>query len=221
MNSEMIYTFTTWVIPLVLCAIIHEVSHGYMALWLGDKTAERSGRLTLNPVSHIDPIGSVLLPITMVLMNSPFLFGWAKPVPVNFMALKNPKRDMALVALAGPLSNVLLGVVFLLIGKFLLTILDPYTQFYAWCVQNLHNGIVFTLVLAVFNMLPILPLDGGRVVYSCLPEKYAYEYAKTERYGMFILLGLMIFPQIIGINIIGWILGFFVPLLYNMISVVI
>lgn len=215
--NEFLYGLSVWAIPLVLCMVVHELAHGYVAMKLGDQTAKREGRLTLNPVAHIDPVGSVLLPLVLVLSSSPVLFGWAKPVPVNFAALNKPKRDMGLVAAAGPLSNILLAIVFVFFGKIVLEIVPLNSALFMWLRDNIMNGILFSLVLAVFNLLPILPLDGGRILVSLLPTRWAYQYQQTEQYGMYILLGLMFLPFVLGINLIGWFLGSILPYLYNFI----
>lgn len=213
--TDFIYGLSVWAIPLVLCMVVHELAHGFVALKLGDETAKRAGRLTLNPMAHVDPVGSILLPFSLVIMSSPVLFGWAKPVPVNFNMLNHPKRDMGLVALAGPLSNVLLAIVFVFLGKILLEIIPISSPYFMWLRDNIMNGILFSLVLAVFNLLPILPLDGGRILYSLLPKQLADKYQETERYGMFILMGLMFLPFILGVNLIGLFLGNILPYLYN------
>mgnify|MGYP003306120817 CR=1 FL=1 len=152
--NQFLYGLSVWAIPLVLCMVIHELAHGYVALKLGDKTALREGRLTLNPMAHIDPMGSVFLPLVLVLSSSPVLFGWAKPVPVNFNALNNPKRDMGLVAAAGPLSNILLAVVFVFLGKLVLEFVPLHSPLFMRLKDNIMNGILFSLVVAVFNLLP-------------------------------------------------------------------
>ena len=215
--NNFLYGLSVWAIPLVLCMVIHELAHGYIAMKLGDKTALRAGRLTLNPSAHIDPIGSIVLPLVLVLSSSPVLFGWAKPVPVNFNALNNPKRDMGLVAAAGPVSNILLAIIFVFLGRIVLEIVPVSSPLFMWLRDNIMNGILFSLVLAVFNLLPILPLDGGRILVSLLPKKLAYQYQQTESYGMYILLGLMFLPFVLGVNIIGLFIGSILPYLYKFI----
>lgn len=213
----MIYTLTTWIIPLLLCMIIHECAHGFMALKLGDRTALEANRLTLNPIPHIDLIGSLLLPAFLFLSNAPILFGWAKPVPVNFNRLNHPKRDMGLVAAAGPLSNLLLAILFVIIGRIGLETL-PDGLFLDWLVANLRNGISLSLIIGIFNLLPILPLDGGRILVSLLPLRYAIKYQSTEKYGFFILIGVILLSQVSGINIIGWFVGTLYPLFAKIVS---
>lgn len=208
--DNVIYTATTWVIPLLLCVILHEVAHGWMAMKLGDYTAKVTGRLTLNPKEHIDPIGSLLVPGVLLLVQAPFLFGWAKPVPVDYRNLHHPKRDMGLVAAAGPAANILLAVLFVLsahVFKFL-----PDGQMKLWVFQNLGNGIGLSLILAIFNLIPILPLDGGRILSSLLPLKLSIEYQKTEAYGFYVLLGLLIIGPIINLDIVGWFINVLYPL---------
>ncbi len=200
MNS--IYTLTTWIIPLLLCIILHEVAHGYVAYKLGDKTAWLMGRLNLNPARHFDPIGSVLVPGMLWLTGSPVLFGWAKPVPVDFRQLKNPKRDMGLVALAGPVSNVLLAILFVLFAKLALFVLPKDSFLTIWIMANVKNGIAFSLFLACFNLLPILPMDGGRVLCAVLPPKLSNKYQETEKYGLFILIGVLFVLPMMGIDIV-------------------
>ena len=213
----MIYTLTTWIIPLILCMIIHEIAHGLVAMKLGDDTAWRQGRLTLNPLPHIDPIGSILLPLLCWLTHSGFMFGWAKPVPVNFNRLKSPKRDMGLVALAGPVANVLLAILFVMIGRFITELL-PRGYFSEWMMTNIQNGIMLSLVIGIFNLIPILPLDGGRILLSVLPLKYAIRYQTTEKYGFFILIGVLLFSQISGVNVIGWFIGTLWPFFAGIVS---
>ena len=216
MDANLIYTITTWIMPLLLCVIIHEIGHGYAALKLGDETARIMRRLTLNPKDHIDPLGSLLVPGILFLVHSPVLFGWAKPVPVDYRNLHHPKRDMGLVAAAGPIANILLAVAFVLMVHMVNFL--PNSQTKIWLFQNLSNGIQLSLVLAIFNLLPILPLDGGRIVSSLLPLKYSIEYQKTENYGFYILIGLMFIGPMFGINIIGWFINTLYPLFLGFIS---
>lgn len=213
----MIYTLTTWIIPLLLAMIVHEVAHGFVALKLGDRTALNAGRLTLNPLPHIDPIGSLLIPLLMLVTHAGFLFGWAKPVPVNFNRLNHPKRDMGLVAAAGPFSNLLLAILFVIVGRFCIELL-PEGALLSWLMENIRNGIMLSLIIGIFNLLPILPLDGGRILVSILPEKYAIRYQSTEKYGFFILIGVILLSQVSGINVIGWFIGTLYPLFANIVS---
>ena len=214
-----IYTLTTWVIPLLLCIILHEIAHGYAALKLGDKTAWLMGRLTLNPIKHIDPIGSILVPGLLLLSGSKMLFGWAKPVPVDFNRLHHPKRDMGLVALAGPMANVLLAIAFVLVGRLILFIMPLHNPMTLWLVENIRNGIGLSLILACFNLLPILPMDGGRVVASLLPRNLSVQYQQSEKYGLFILFGVLFVLPMLGIDIVGWFIGTLYPFFARLLSV--
>jgi Zn-dependent protease len=194
--SQSIVMLTTWIMPLLFAITLHEAAHGYAALMFGDDTAKRARRLTLNPVNHIDPFGTLILPGILMLTGAPFLFGYAKPVPVNFRALKNPKRDMIWVAAAGPGTNIVLAV----ISAFLIhaIVLAPDSA-QEWIFLNLQNSIAINLVLAVFNMIPLPPLDGGRVAVGILPDGPARKLASVERYGILILLGvLFLLPMVSG-----------------------
>jgi Zn-dependent protease len=173
-------------IPILFAIIVHEVMHGVVALRCGDPTAKLAGRLTLNPVKHIDPIGTILLPALLILMKAPFIFGWAKPVPVDWRNLRNPKRDMALVALVGPLSNFVMALIWAFIFKVLL--LSAPTSLF---VLMAKTGIYVNVALMVLNILPLPPLDGSRIVASFLPPRMAYHYNQLERYGFIILIILL------------------------------
>ena len=214
-----IYTLTTWVIPLLLCVIFHEIAHGYVALKLGDKTAWLMGRLTLNPTKHIDPIGSILVPGLLLLSGSKMLFGWAKPVPVDFNRLHHPKRDMGLVALAGPMANVLLAIAFVLVGRIIILILPLHSPMTLWLIENIKNGIGLSLVLACFNLLPILPMDGGRVLASLLPKNLSIQYQQSEKYGLFILFGVLFILPAVGIDIVSWFMGTLYPFFARLLTV--
>lgn len=174
----------TIILIFLPAVILHEYAHGWVAYKLGDPTAKSAGRLTLNPLKHVDPVGTILLPALLILMRSPILFGWAKPVPVNFMNLDRPKRDMLWVGIAGPVVNILLAVALSLLLK--LELAEGLREI-------LGLAILVNLVLAVFNMLPIPPLDGSRLVMSLLPLPYARSYAKLEPYGILIVFGLLYF----------------------------
>ena len=185
-----------WVLPVLIAVIFHEVAHGYVANWLGDDTAKRAGRLTLNPLPHIDPIGSVILPLFLLLTHSGFLFGWAKPVPVSFARLGKPKRDMVLVAAAGPLTNLALATfaaaVFHAIrvrgghGS------DALFEYLLYPVAMIaQRAVLMNVFLGIFNLVPIPPLDGGRVLTGLLPLDWARQFAKIEPFGFLILLVLL------------------------------
>ncbi len=214
-----IYTLTTWIIPLLLCIILHEVAHGYVAMKLGDKTAWLMGRLNLNPVKHFDPIGSAVVPLFLWLIKSPMLFGWAKPVPIDFSRLNNPKRDTGLVAAAGPMANLLLAVAFVLIGRVGLWLFPLESTFTEWFVLNIRNGVTFSLVLCCFNLLPILPMDGGRIVWSLLPQKYANLYSESEKYGLFILIGVLFLLPMMGLDLVGWFIGTLYPIFAGFVNI--
>ncbi len=179
-------------IPVLFAIIVHEVAHGWVAKYLGDPTAERLGRLTLNPVKHIDPIGTVLVPALLVLLRTGFVFGWAKPVPVTWENLRHPKRDMAIVAAAGPASNLLMAIGWALLVK-LSTLLPAEAKWMSEPVFYMGlGGILANVLLMVFNLLPLPPLDGGRVAVGLLPGPWAWRLSRVEPYGFFILIGLMI-----------------------------
>ena len=181
--------------PLLFAIILHEVSHGWVAEKLGDPTARRLGRITLNPISHIDPIGTILLPAILLLSGSHFLFGWAKPVPVNFSNLRGGRKAMALVAFSGPCCNFLLALIGSIVFHLTLRGGGDSGDVYSKIIVPVHvmanYAVLFNLILMVVNLFPILPLDGGRIVVGLAPEHIALKFARTERYGMLILLVLI------------------------------
>jgi Zn-dependent protease len=190
-----LYDVSVWVLPLVIAITFHEAAHAFVARQLGDNTAWELGRVTFNPLKHIDPFGTLILPAILLLARSPFLFGYAKPVPVNFRALRNPRMGMVLVALAGPATNIVLALVAAAAFHALPLVPASAAQ---WIADNLKNALVINVVLAVFNMLPIPPLDGGRVAVGLLPRWLAAPLSRLEPYGMLILIGFLIVLPLAG-----------------------
>ncbi len=190
-----LYDISVWVVPLVIAITFHEAAHGFVAHALGDDTAWKQGRVTFNPLKHIDPFGTLILPAMLLLAHSPFLFGYAKPVPVNFRALRNPRIDMVWVALAGPATNIALALAAAL-ALHIVGYLPPNAA--QWLFDNLKNALVINVILAIFNMLPIPPLDGGRVAVGLLPRFLAAPLARLEPFGMLILIGILIILPLAG-----------------------
>jgi Zn-dependent protease len=201
---DMIYIVSIWLLPVLIAVTFHEAAHGFVARFLGDETASRLGRVSLNPLRHIDPFGTIVLPGLLLLARSPFLFGYAKPVPVNFRALRHPRNGMVLVAAAGPVMNIVLAIVAAL--SFHLVVYLPVIAG-QWVALNLKNALIINIVLAVFNLFPLPPLDGGRIVVGLLPNIFANSIARLEPYGMMILIGLLIVLPLLGSQL-GIDLGF-------------
>ncbi|MCK5665068.1 MAG: site-2 protease family protein [Thiotrichaceae bacterium] len=188
--EKIIYTIAVWAIPVIFAITVHEVAHGWVANKLGDGTAKMLGRLTLNPIKHIDPIGTIVVPIAMVLMTG-FAFGWAKPVPVNMRNLRQPRRDMAIVAVAGPLANVAMAIIWVIFLKLATLVSD--VNIAKGLVAMGSAGITINLVLFVFNLFPIPPLDGSKVLAGFVPPSVSDLMDKIEPYGFFIVMGLLYF----------------------------
>lgn len=195
MIEETVRQISIWALPVLAAIIFHEVAHGWVAFRLGDPTAARMGRLTLNPISHIDLFGTVLLPLLLIIVGAPFLFGYAKPVPVNFYNLNHPKRDMIWVALAGPATNILLAVISVYVLKFVDVAGDSFLAVPAFLITPLalmaQSSVNINVMLAAFNLFPIPPLDGGRVLVGLLPEPYSSTVARIEPYGFLIIVLLL------------------------------
>ena len=188
----LIQALTVYALPVLFAITLHEAAHAYVARACGDPTAFIAGRMTLNPLKHIDPVGTILVPLSILLLSKlagggGFLFGWAKPVPVNFGGLRNPKRDMILVAVAGPAANLLMAVGWALFYKLAAAVGLNEAFFYAMA----EAGVMVNIGLMAFNLLPVPPLDGGRILVGLLPNRLAYSFSRLEPYGLFIVLGLM------------------------------
>lgn len=217
MNVEFSH-FLIYGLPLLLAIPLHEAAHGWIADKCGDPTARMLGRVTFNPFKHIDPFGTIALPGILILSGLPFVFGWAKPVPVNFAYLNHPRRDMFLVAAAGPAVNILLAIISAIVLRLLFNDYSFSTEDAPWWGSMLFFSLLLNLALTVFNLLPLLPMDGGRMVTALLPPRIAAFYAKTERFGMLVIVALFLLPGVIGMvigenwNLFGKYLG---PVIFN------
>jgi len=212
--DRIIQGIAIFTLPVILAITLHEAAHGYVAKLYGDLTAYTQGRVTLNPLRHIDPMGTIVVPLLLLAVSSPYLFGWAKPVPVNFGNLRHPKRDMLWVAAAGPGANLLMAFLWALVFKFGLAI--PESNFSEPMLLMGQAGILVNVILLVLNLLPLPPLDGGRIAVSLLPQRIAYRFAQIEPYGFIILL-VLLFTGVLGavigpfilitIRLVAWLVG--------------
>jgi len=212
--DRIIQGIAIFALPVILAITLHEAAHGYVAKKYGDLTAYAQGRVTLNPLRHIDPMGTIIVPLLLLAVSSPYLFGWAKPVPVNFGNLRHPKRDMLWVAAAGPGANLLMAFLWALVFKLGLAI--PESNFSEPMLLMGQAGILINVILLVLNLLPLPPLDGGRIAVSLLPQRIAYRFAQIEPYGFIILLALLftgVLGAVIGpfilitIRLVAWLVG--------------
>jgi Zn-dependent protease len=193
--NAIVQEVSVWLLPILIAVTFHEAAHGFVAHLLGDDTAWRLGRVSFNPFKHIDPFGTIILPALLLFARSPFLYGYAKPVPVNFRALNHPRRDMILVAAAGPAMNLLLATLAAL-AIHVVVYMSGVAQVFIF--ENLKNALMLNVILAVFNLLPIPPLDGGRIIVGLLPNALARPFSRLEPYGLILLIGLLIVLPLLG-----------------------
>ena len=221
--SSGIYTASVWILPILFAITLHEAAHGYVALRFGDDTALRAGRVSLNPLKHVDLWGTVIIPGLLLFARAPFLFGYAKPVPVDFGLLRNPRRDMIWVAGAGPAMNLALALVSALLLHGVGLVPEVASR---WLQFNLINSMTINVLLAVFNLLPLPPLDGGRIAVGLLPDFLARPLSRVEPYGIFILIGALFLLPYLGarlgmdLNIFSWLVGTPFRLLLELIATV-
>ena len=192
LEFSLVQKIIIWAIPVLFAITLHEVAHGWVALKLGDRTAQMMGRLTLNPIKHIDPIGTLLVPGILLLLGG-FIFGWAKPVPISYRNLNKPKTDMAWVALAGPMANLVMAVIWALVAKVGLTLAQSQIVMGEAMMFMGVAGVLINAMLMMLNLLPLPPLDGGRILVSMLPGPMSWQVSRIEPYGFFILLALLYF----------------------------
>lgn len=215
-----IYQASTWILPVLLAITMHEVAHGFVAWHLGDDTAYKMKRVSCNPLRHIDPMGTVILPTLLIILGAPFLFGWARPVPVAFHRLRSPRSGMILVALAGPTINFCLAIIAALLVHGIIHMPDDSQ---AWALFNVQHTIQLNIMLTLFNMIPLPPLDGGRVVIGLLPQRLSKHIARFEKHGMLLLLILLFIVPTVGHqfgenwNLLAWLLGSPATILYDLI----
>ena len=207
MPDDPVYVLIVWGVPIILAITLHEAAHGLVAYRLGDDTARKRGRVTLNPVRHVDPVGTILLPGFMLLFTQ-FIFGWARPVPVNPRRMHRPVRDMAIVAIAGPATNLVLALVSAILLRFTTPLPDSPER---WISDALAVSVWINVILTVFNMMPLPPLDGGRVAVGILPPALGQRLARLERYGLIILVVILFVIPLAG-RLVGWDLNVFAKL---------
>lgn len=211
---SLLQKISVYALPVLLAITVHEAAHAYAAKRFGDATAFVLGRMTLNPLKHIDPLGTILLPLACLWLGG-FVFGWAKPVPVNFGALRKPRQHSLWVAAAGPAANLAMALIWTLLLKLAIAMDNGYSEPLALMSQA---GMMINVMLMALNLLPILPLDGGRIVESLLPRRLAWQYSKMEPYGMWILIGLLLLGQVAGVSILSLLLSPLVRLGYGLLS---